>query len=486
MLTIAYCRVSTEEQAEEGFSIEGQTDRLRSYATAHDLGSVTIVADPGWSGKNLDRPGLQRILSMIEAGHVAHVLVWRLDRLSRDLGDLIVLADLFGSRGVGLHSVTENLDLSTATGRMYFNIIGTFAQFYREQLSENVRMGMAQAAREGKWTNRPKVGYDLIDGELVVNADASSVRRVFRLRAEGMSQQQIADRTGIKRGTVVTILQSRIYLGEVLLNGTWYPGRHEAIISEAEFTAAHRGFRPGKRRGRDLLSGRVRCGMCARSMSVDHNGQGHVFYRCAHRGTGCRQPRRSNKGLLRAALLGLRLLGCDPQLQEAIRRELTGPGRGAPLGVRPGRPAATLASLTERQRKLLELYYEGKISADLFAQEEARLTAEIERTQVDATEAARHDQERDEVAQRFEQIVSTLADLDLGSLWDAATEQERRVLVEELVEHVAVFPDHLEVTVHGAPRLNVLLSEVGLVESQNSRVGGGVGSHEIGDRCVKT
>src|SRR5680860_383415 len=103
MLTVAYCRVSTEEQAAEGFSIEGQTDRLRAYATAHDLGGVTVISDPGLSGKSLDRPGLQQILAMAGQGHLGHVLVWRLDRLSRNLGDLILLADTFTTAGVGLH-----------------------------------------------------------------------------------------------------------------------------------------------------------------------------------------------------------------------------------------------------------------------------------------------------------------------------------------------------------------------------------------------
>lgn len=81
MLTVAYCRVSTEEQAEEGFSIEGQADKLRVYAELHDLGEVVVVADPGLSGKNLERPGLQRLLGMVSNRHVGHVLVWRLDRL---------------------------------------------------------------------------------------------------------------------------------------------------------------------------------------------------------------------------------------------------------------------------------------------------------------------------------------------------------------------------------------------------------------------
>ncbi|MFH1330027.1 MAG: recombinase family protein, partial [Actinomycetota bacterium] len=90
MLTVAYCRVSTEEQAAEGFSIEGQADKLRAYADLHDLGPVTVIQDPGGSGRSLDRPGLQQVLGMIDRGHVAHLLVWRLDRLSRNLGDLIL------------------------------------------------------------------------------------------------------------------------------------------------------------------------------------------------------------------------------------------------------------------------------------------------------------------------------------------------------------------------------------------------------------
>jgi site-specific DNA recombinase len=156
VLTLAYCRVSTEEQAAEGFSIEGQADKLRSYSVLRDLGEVTVVSDPGLSGKDMSRPGLQQLLAAVEAGHVSHVLVWRLDRLSRSLQDLILLADLLGEHGVTLHSLQENLDLSSASGRMFYNILGTFAQFFREQLAENVKMGNDRAVKEGKWINRPK------------------------------------------------------------------------------------------------------------------------------------------------------------------------------------------------------------------------------------------------------------------------------------------------------------------------------------------
>ena len=455
VLTVAYCRVSTEEQATEGFSIDGQAEKLRAYASLNDLGEVTVISDPGRSGKDMERAGLQQLLAMVEAGHVSHVLLWRLDRLSRNLGDLIELADSFGRAGVALHSFTEKIDLSSATGRMFYNILGSFAQFYREQLAENVRMGMQQAAREGRWLNRPKTGYDLVNGVLVPNGDAERVREIFKLRAAGVSYQAIEDRTGIRYSTVCSIVDSRIYLGEVLLNGQWFAGKHAPLITSEEFEAAHLGHVPGRRRGRDLLSGRVFCGLCGKRMAVEQNGEGRVMYRCRHRGKGCDQPRRTNKGLHLAARLGLRLLAQDPELQAA--------------------PAERLAALSERRRKLLELYYSDRISAEGFAEAEARLASDIESARAAAGEDRERSSEREQLLARFEEVAALLQDLDLDTAWDEATDPERRVLVEELVEKVAVFPDHLEVTIAGAPRLNVGLAEVGLggKQSENVGVGGG-------------
>jgi Recombinase len=133
--------------------------------------------------------------------------------------------------------------------------------------------------------------------ELVPNEMAPVVRRIFTLRGEGASQGKIAEATGVKYSTVLSILGSRIYLGEVQMNGEWFAGHHEAIITPEAFAAAHRGRVKGRSRGADLLSGRVRCGLCQRLMALDQNGKGQRLYRCHHRGQGCRQPRRTNIGL---------------------------------------------------------------------------------------------------------------------------------------------------------------------------------------------
>jgi site-specific DNA recombinase len=466
MLTVAYCRVSTEEQAAEGYSIEGQAEKLREYARLHDLGEVMVVADPGRSGKDTDRPGLQQVLAMVERGHVGAVLVWRLDRLSRNLGDLVLLADTFGQADVALHSFTEKLDLSSATGRMFYNILGSFAQFYREQLGENVRLGLQQAVKQGKWPNRLKLGYSRLDGRAVPNEDAPVVRRIFKLRAEGHSYRVIEKATGIKYSTVRSILGSRIYLGETLYLGEWFPGEHEPILSEEEWQAAHRGHVPGRRRGKQLLSGRVRCGLCERLAAVEYHPKGYGVFRCRHRGEGCKYPRRRASGLEEAAVLGLRLVGRDPQLQDAIRRQLD--GATASGGSRVGRPdqrkrtETAIAELERKRRKLLDLYYGDGISAELFAEEEQRLAAQLEVLRAEQQDDHQEREQESDLAARFEEVVATLTDLDMDAIWQEATAQEKRVLVEELVDEVAMYPDHLEIAVSGAPRLAVRLEEVGL------------------------
>ena len=474
MLTVAYCRVSTDEQAAEGFSIEGQAEKLRAYASLHDLGEVTVITDPGRSGKDTNRPGVTQLLEMVEAGHVAHVLIWRLDRLSRNLGDLIVLADQLGRADVGLHSFCERIDLSSATGRMFYNVLGAFAQFYREQLAENVTMGMAQAMREGRWVNRPPTGYDMVDGYLRPNAAAATVRRVFRLRGDGASQREIERATGVNYSTVGQMLRNRAYLGEIRHKEAWLSGIHEPLISVEEFEAAHRGRIPGRKRGKDLMSGRVMCGLCGRHMSIDSNGSGQTHYRCKHRGEGCRLPARSSKGLLAAAGLAMTLL-CDEEVREAIRQHLEDRRRPAPKGRRRASPevADRLAALHDQRRKLLQLHYEDQISADQFGEEQARLTIEIDNLQADVERRTIEQVDVDELSSKFEDVSALLDRIDIGDLWERANEDERRKLLDELLADVTIHPDRLQVAIHGAPPLNVAFAEVGLRDSGLSGVGGG-------------
>ena len=466
MLNVGYCRVSTEEQASEGYSIDGQAEKLRAYAQLHDLGPVRIISDPGLSGKSLDRPGLAGLRAMVAAGEASNVLVWRLDRLSRSVEDLWKLANEFNEAGVGLHSLNERIDLSSATGRMFYTVLGAFAQFYREQLGENVRLGMHEAIRQGRHVNRAKFGYRMVDGLLVPASDeAAIVRRIFGLRAEGWSYRGIESVTGVKASTVATVLKSRLYLGEIPHQGKWYPGIHEALVDAEVWQAAQRSYLPGRRRSRHFLAGRVRSGICGRAATVKDNGEGRpLLFRCWHRGSGCRQPARSANGLERAAILGLQLLREDSGLRDAIRGELArDPGDG---GRASRRRESALRKLRTEQRKLLELHYAGRLTAELFEQEERRLAGKIEALLAEQANLEREREHRRQLREGFEEVAKVLEALGFEAIWEDANEREKRVLVEELLESVAFFPDHVEVTPKGVPALNVLLDEVGLTAGE--------------------
>lgn len=365
MLTIAYVRVSTDDQVEH--SPEAQRRRCAEFAQSRGLDAPRFLSDEGLSGKNLDRPAMQELIALIEADQVAHLIVWRIDRLSRDSGDLNRLLKLFEKHCVSVHSLSEgNVESVTASGRFNAGLHGLLAQLEREKIVENVTTSMHELIKDGYWLNTPPIGYNLVDNVLVPNDDAHLVRRAFAARAGGASLPEVARASALKYSTARQLLLNRVYLGQVRLKEEWFPGRHMALITPDEFEAAHRGHVPGRRRGSDLPTGRVRCGMCGKLTAIDTNGRGQPIYRCRHRGKGCRIPGRSAIGLHRAARLGIDLLRTDDQLIEAIRLHLARKAQragGAPA--EPGRFGA-LASLRRKRDRLLQLFLDDNITEDYF------------------------------------------------------------------------------------------------------------------------
>ena len=194
-------------------------------------------------------------------------------------------------------------------------------------------------------------------------------------------------------------------------------------MSDEEFHSADRAnpHRAG-RRGRDVLFGRVRCGLCGRVIGVDYNERSQALYRCRHRGKGCEQSGRAAHGLHRAAVLGLRELANDDELQEAIRTELA--GKAGPTTKRGPTRQATVAALLSKRRKLLDLHYEERISAEAFGDEEARLTRQIEALLAEEAEVQAEHERRDELSERFEEVASLLRQIDIQTVWEAGTAAE--------------------------------------------------------------
>jgi len=196
MRVALYIRVSTEDQAREGYSIQAQRNKLEAYCVSQGWDIVGLYVDDGYSAKDLERPEMKRMLAHIEQGLIDCVLVYRLDRLTRSVLDLYKLLEIFEKYNCKFKSATEVYDTTSAMGRMFITIVAAMAQWERENLAERVRMGMQEKARQGKWViNVPPYGYDIdrATDTLVINQqEAVIVRKIYDMYLSGMGMNKIA------------------------------------------------------------------------------------------------------------------------------------------------------------------------------------------------------------------------------------------------------------------------------------------------------
>lgn len=223
-----YCRVSTEEQASEGYSISAQLQTLRQYAHLYGWQIAEEYVDEGISGKDIKgRPAMQRMISDVEKDKFQAVLVWKISRLSRNMLDTLVLLDKFEEYDVKFISYSENFDTSSPIGKLVVQLMASIAEMERNTLSENVKLGMTQRAKEGSWNGGIVFGYDSIEKELIVNPkEAEIVELIFTIYAEGKGLKAIANQLN-KAGYrtkhdkhfsingIATILDNPIYNGKI-------------------------------------------------------------------------------------------------------------------------------------------------------------------------------------------------------------------------------------------------------------------------------
>src|SRR5262249_15317984 len=165
MKVICYCRVSTNDQADNGVSLDAQKAKLTAYASLYDLTVVEVITDAGESAKSLNRPGLQRALAMLRRGEADGLAVVKLDRLTRSVADWQVLIDdYFGERpGKQLFSVADSIDTRTAAGRLVLNVLLSVAQWERETTAERTREALRHKIRNKERVGKVRFGYDLAD-----------------------------------------------------------------------------------------------------------------------------------------------------------------------------------------------------------------------------------------------------------------------------------------------------------------------------------
>lgn len=247
-MTVAiYIRVSTDEQAQEGYSISAQREKLKAYCIAQDWNDFKFYVEEGVSGKTTKRPQLAELIKHIKQGSIKTLLVYRLDRLTRSVRDLHKLLDTLEQYGCTFKSATEIYDTSSAMGRMFITIIASIAQWESENLGERVRMGQIEKARQGEWSAPVPFGFNKVNEKLQINETEKEVLldMMDKIRS-GYSIRKLAlylDATGRPpvRGkkwhiaTIRAMLSNPVLCGSMRWRDELIENTHEGIITKEEF-----------------------------------------------------------------------------------------------------------------------------------------------------------------------------------------------------------------------------------------------------------
>jgi len=300
----AYIRVSTEEQRKFGYSIEGQQRIVRDFAQSNDLDIVNEWAE-SHSAYVHGRPVFDDMVRFLRRNKgVTSVLVWKVDRIARNLRDL---AELTETLGVDIISATEHLP-SGPTGEFMTGIYATLARFESAKTSERVSMGMETKARKGLWPTYAPIGYINKD-KLIIPSPASAtlirelLERFVPMKMSVVVAKQWAEGRGLRsrngrvlcRSSIHTILTNPLYYGAVPWKGKLYEGKHEALIDKATFDINQEWLSHGSRKRKSTVAtfpyrGLMTCGYCDCKITAEKKKGKYVYYRCTYARGGCEQP----------------------------------------------------------------------------------------------------------------------------------------------------------------------------------------------------
>jgi len=466
-----YTRKSTDEGLNQDFnSLDAQREAAEAYILSQKHDGWTLVptqySDGGYTGANIERPGVRQLLADIEAGKIDCVVVYKVDRLSRSLIDFARMMGLFEKHGVCFVSVTQQFNTNTPLGRLTLNILLSFAQFEREIISDRTRDKQVAARKKGKWTGgHILLGYDLDQQskKLVINPEeASRIREMFNLYLEGTSVIEIVqlfDRRGwrnkqwttqdgklyggspLRRCHIYNLLGNILYTGQVKVGDEVYPGEHEAIIDQRTFELARvklqentwKAGNPHRVKFDALLRGLIYCSCCGSGMYSTYSANKQRRYRYYV----CYRSQQKVDGYCNSRSVSA------PSVEEAVVESIRR------VGVHPDVLAETAHTARQRLGEILSGLRDelntvnGRVKnlksqvARLRNPELARL-AEI-REQI-AMGEARAEELRKEILRREKQRIDE-KDLrrtmdSFEEVWKAMNLEEQRTLLRQLVEKV--------------------------------------------------
>jgi site-specific DNA recombinase len=330
MKVAIYIRVSTEDQAKEGYSLEVQREYLEAFAKREGLEIFKVYQDDGISGYSAERPALKELLKDAQEKRFDLVLVYKIDRFSRNLKDLLNLVDELSSSGVGFKSATEPFDTTTSAGKLMFQQLGSFAEFERNRIAERVFPGMVKGVQQGNWQGAryAPYGYKYTKEKKLLEIDEEETKVVKLIYTMFLCDKSICGITEYltrkgyrnRKGNIFStkligdILKNRIYTGKLVWNVHYYDktqktkkgykyvknppekviisqGKHQPIISEEDFNLAKEKLKERrferKRKASDYpLSGILYCAKCNHrylgltSISNHRTGAKKRWYRC--------------------------------------------------------------------------------------------------------------------------------------------------------------------------------------------------------------
>ncbi len=367
-----YTRKSTDENLGGDFtSLDSQREYCEAFIKSREAEGWRVFPveynDPGFTGGNMDRPGLKHLLSDARQGKFQAVLTYKYDRLSRNTKDFLHVLDIFDKHSIVYVSVTQPIDTGSSVGRLMRSILVDFSQFERELISERTRDKRAAMARKGKWAGGPPVlGYDadVETKKLVINAaEAKQVRLLYEtylqtkslskaailLNKQGYRMKKWTTRKGnvhggrrFNKGSLDYVLRNPVYIGKISHKGDVHEGEHKGVVDPSIFERVGRmlaangakNTSPNQDKHNFLLRGLVRCGACGHAMTPNFaysKGRKYFYYKCVSVGkldkSACPTKSAPARELERLVLDRIAFLGKQKQVVDEVverARKMTG------------------------------------------------------------------------------------------------------------------------------------------------------------------
>ena len=383
MRVALYCRVSTEEQARNGLSLEDQKNTLTEYAKTNGMSVVGIYEDAGISARKpyRKRPAILHLLEDVRAKKVDLILFTKLDRWFRNVGNYYAVQEVLDANGVNWQAILEDYETVTASGRLKVNIMLSVAQDEADRTSERIKFTFEQKRARGESTNgRCPLGYKIVNGRPEIDADTSEA--ALDMFHHFIQSRSVVSVTKYMRETwdiIRAYKNFRLYLQNPIYIGKFYDSDCPALIPLETWTLtqqilrtrAQRNIRTG---GIYLFTGILKCAECGRNMSgevIKKGGKDYIYYRCPkkYRGEGCTHSKRVREDKLEEWLL-TNLLSIvevhNLKSQRTVKKEKT----------------IDIPKIKAKMEKLKDLYLSDLIERDIYERDYLLLKRELESAEI--------------------------------------------------------------------------------------------------------